>query len=1227
MKKKIVAMICMLIALVTVMSVVTTGAKAADNSFHVGYARVDVNPYVIDGDFDSGIMQLPLRGSGDVWNRLSFDGLIDDNGDGRITKDDGLKATCIAVTDHTGKTAFLITIDLIGGGLLDKVAAEIQTRVEEALASGEIENVVFDKNMIYYGGTHTHNAPDATVYTAKGKVGTNNDGVDLSIVNENLGIWIERTIEDVGDAAIIALKDRAPAKLVKDEIAASEANAAVVKGKTMNSVRHYNNLDSNGNVVCVAGDNFNTRGSNPQPVTDVNDVMYLLQFDFTEHNKNSSDKKLNIVLANWRGHPSMNNNNDYYGSRNCISSDYVNSFRHALEYTCAVSSNGAGTYSNVRTYRVAFFNGAGGNVNPRGRAKVNGVWAYQWIDDMSKGLKVPRGTVYGRVLATMAYEGLMTTGHREDVTYSEIRATHYTYNSVRKTTNITALGYEAGKAFQAEYAVNTGVKLPYVYPKNASANEEVFVIGSRFHANSVVSNWDTTTQQPKDDVVSLELSAFMLGENLAFVVIPGEPFDYYYNEDGTNAWLNLVSDVYGTPFVLGYTNGANGYIPNSKAYDYNLGSRQWMRGSYESSITPYAQGTGEKMINLFEKMLGMMVAGEDMSREAMCVHCGEVVRWDAYKGESVLDTGHYYMIDDSQSAQVHINPKANVCFDLNGYTLSGDTRAIYTTSGGGATINIMDTSAGQTGKLMGRGSKFGITTGFNGASMIIDSGNTCNFYSGTITVNKEGVRSVAAGGVIRNKGTFNMYGGVITGAVGYNFTGKYLKSGTPTEFTREGKGAAIHNAGKVNIYGGRIDNGDFYLITGQVTGNKTDGYKYSQTLTPCEGIGTAIYSESYVKVAGDAVVGDVYFASSSAKLFSIDTSETPFTGSVQLTFAKTLDENADIGNCTAGTVLPEGALTFADGELKAVVKDGNIYAHAGAAIIFTSGEFTYYSTFEKAVAAYSYSAQDPSFIRLLEDVDGDIMMTQNTYLDLNGYNVNGSAAAAMGKTLYCMDSKTDDYTVADGIYGKITGSVSANVVAVSENSVGAMRDSYNFGYIRVIDADGTSFHRVGSYVSKISLRPSEAGIYYTGNFCGDALVTGRVEEYGIALNAFEEPNKDNIKANGSSICVVATEAWESERSMTGAMLSGIMKQSNSATVNAENADIVIYGRAYIKIDGGYIFSDTVQFSLKQLVEFADEYNLINGDGLTSMAQMYELYAEIMDKWNLPRLRIQMAQMD
>ena len=164
-------------------------------------------------------------------------------------------------------------------------------------------------------------------------------------------------------------------------------------------------------------------------------------------------------------------------------------------------------------------------------------------------------------------------------------------------------------------------------------------------------------------------------------------------------------------------------------------------------------------------------------------------------------------------------------------------------------------------------------------------------------------------------------------------------------------------------------------------------------------------------------------------------------------------------------------------------------------------------------------------------------------------------------------------------------------------------------------------------MSKVSLRPSNAGVYYTGCFVGDSLVAGKVEEYGIALNAYEAPNKDNIKANGSSICVVATQVWDVNCTMTGAMLSGIMKQSNTEKVNAENANMVIYGRAYIKVDGGYIFSETVQFSLKQLVEIADEYDLISGDGFTAMMQMYELYAQIMDKWNLPRLRIQMQQMN
>jgi len=319
--QRILSLLCTLalfLGMIVASPVTTEAEAAAVSNYQVGYARVDINPYVKDGDITSGLMALPLYGSGDVWNRLSIAGLVDDNGDGKVNEEDGLKATCIAVTDYAGNTVLLITVDMIGALQATRVRNAIMDRVNGAIASGEISNVVMDISRIYYTGTHTHNAPQADAYSASGMTGLNNAGVDLAVVNENLGIWIDRTVEDIADAAIMALKDRAEATVTKDSIAASACTDTAVKGKTMNSVRHYV-AEDNG---CVAGDNFNNRGNDPKQVTQVNDVMYLLQFSFAD------SSKLPIVLANWRGHPSLNNSTGYkHSSRNCISSDFVNSFR------------------------------------------------------------------------------------------------------------------------------------------------------------------------------------------------------------------------------------------------------------------------------------------------------------------------------------------------------------------------------------------------------------------------------------------------------------------------------------------------------------------------------------------------------------------------------------------------------------------------------------------------------------------------------------------------------------------------------------------------------------------------------------------------------------------------------------------------------------------------------------------------------------------------------------
>jgi len=293
--KKFLSILCILAIVLSMSGNLYTPAEATgEDTFYVGFARMDINPYVVDGDITSGLMQLPLRGVGDVWNRLSHQGMVDDNGDGKVDEEDGLAVTCIAVSDANGNTVLFLTIDLIGGGMIADVREEICTRVAAAVGSGELQNVKLEPEGIHYAGTHTHEAPDTTVYNPNGKTGTNNDGISLDEINTNLGIWMDRTIEDIGDAAIQALKDRAAATVTKDAISAKNATSDAVSGRVMNSVRHYVAEDKG----CVAGDNFNNRGSDPKQVTQVNDNLYLLKFDFEDGDK------LPIILANWRGHPS-----------------------------------------------------------------------------------------------------------------------------------------------------------------------------------------------------------------------------------------------------------------------------------------------------------------------------------------------------------------------------------------------------------------------------------------------------------------------------------------------------------------------------------------------------------------------------------------------------------------------------------------------------------------------------------------------------------------------------------------------------------------------------------------------------------------------------------------------------------------------------------------------------------------------------------------------------------
>ncbi len=1211
MKKRMITLLCAVALLmgIFILAPMTPEAEAAAAvaNYQVGFARVDINPYVEDGNYDSGIMALPLYGSGDVWNRLSTAGLVDDNGDGKVTKDDGLKATCIAVTDYKGNTVLLITVDLIGGLQATRVRNSVMERVNAAIASGEVKNVVMDISRIYYTGTHTHNAPQADAYASSGRTDFNNDGVDLNVVNTNLGIWIDRTVEDIADAAILALKDRAEATVTKDSVAASACTDAAVKGKVMNSVRHYVAEDKG----CVAGDNFNDRGSNPKQVTQVNDVMQLLQFSFTD------ETKLPIVIANWTGHPSLNNSNSYkQSSKNCISSDFVSAFRWTLERKLTVNAQSKlMTNTNTQYYRVAFFQGAGGNVNPRGYEKVNGTAVYSWIDNNAKTQNTSRGVAYGRVLSAMAKNGLTTSGGRSTVEAGEIRTLRYYKNVVRNATGVSALAYEAAKYYQENIKEGT-----YVYTSPDTG--EKYVIGSKFHASSLTSKWNVGLQTPADSNYAMEINTVCIGEDLAFVTGSGELFDYYYKENGVftpenNAWRDLVNgDTYGTPFVLELCNGMNGYVPNYYAYDYNLGSTKWARGSYEAHTTGYSQGTGEDMIKIMRVMLDALADGTDANRTAPCQHCGVTVQWRPYDGKTALENnGHYYLLADNYTPQIHVKNNITVCFDMNGHTLSGETRVFYTVSGDSSTLNLMDSSPNQTGSVRGCAGATGAGGGFGGGAILVDKGNTLNLYSGNLEFYQKGINTVSSGGVVyvASGATMNMYGGTIHGGCAYSFAGEYLSNGVKSA-QRSAVGGTMYLAGTLNMYGGTIENGTLKQVTGYITQDRYDNDLYNYTVEDKVGNGPCIYSaKGKVNVAGDAKVADIYFNAAPSGYFTVDGT---FTGKVNMSYNSELSSDR-VAKCTENTEILPGSLTYSFGDVETVVGDNYITIVAGAITKGVESGVHYYTTLADALRDYRDSKT--TYIRLRNHVGENVTVEKDTNLDLYGYSLDGDITVAKGATLYCMDYYTDDYNVSDDNYGRLTGVITGNVEGVAPMTVSPLKSGYRAGYMKVNEKDGVSFHRVELQISKMSLRPDCAGVYYQSPFKGDQVVAKKVKSFGICLSV-ESADGAKTMLPGTYTAYTGFASGSNGNAKASTLVANVLKTQNGLAQNIANSQMQIYACAYLQTEDGFVFGIPVARSLRQQITDIDGvWDKLTDTQKAAVNKLYNTYKDLMQLWALSKI--------
>lgn len=224
--------------------------------------------------------------------------------------------------------------------------------------------------------------------------------------------------------------------------------------------------------------------------------------------------------------------------------------------------------------------------------------------------------------------------------------------------------------------------------------------------------------------------------------------------------------------------------------------------------------------------------------------------WAPTKGSNdtfyILPTGTYYLGSDI-SLEYTIKIENNVTLCLNGHkiTAADGMDAIYMTGG---SITLTDCKG--VGTITHASSK-------TGRGVYVSSG-TFNMYGGSITGNKAQDAQGRGGGVYvySGSGTFNMYGGSITGnrATGdgggvYVDGGGFTMSGGTIGGTKTGEtNTATYGGGGVYVVG---SSSTFEMTDGSITGNNAYKSDYISTFGGGVCVGSGIFT-----VSGEVTVTD-----------------------------------------------------------------------------------------------------------------------------------------------------------------------------------------------------------------------------------------------------------------------------------------------------------------------------------------------------------------------------------
>ena len=767
-------------------------AENLDDSgpLYAGYAKIRIDP---SEHPDGEITGLPMLGYGSSTDRLST-GSMDDTGDGVLDEKDGLFATCIAITDQYEKTVLYYGIDIIN------VSTTWGNPVKKTILAALTENGYrLESNDLYMSASHTHNAPDLNY-----GISFSEEKLATDPIAQRVKKYREWLTEQLVQVSLDAMADREEVILTKGEMDVSDAIKAMDPSATanqqrMNAVRHYKTV-VNGETK-YGGSNFGYTKYTAATTETMESVdrMHLVQLTPKSGGKDP------IVMVNWDAHVTMNSTTaTAYGRNNHtkMSSDWVNNLRYGIE---------------AEGYRVAFSQSTGGN-----KTGSIAVTALKNPDILENGEQ--RAYKYGTRLAEIAVYGLENyMGEPLDTSRIRNVTARFDFRTNAPTPEEAALLEAMLAADPSTYPAEYPDLVDYLSHADTWANRTAYYneypflknINSRYQLINARNRmkYMTTTES------YITVGVLSIGKELSFVVAGNELADRYSStatlEDTTdNDWDDLIDDTYGRPIVMGYTNGANGYIPHQIAYTYNEGSPDYAVGSYESQSTPCARYTGEKLVAFFDDLLDT-VNTDQVRYQCACGgkavngaydHTCEAVEFLPWNRNDCLPLdGNYYLTQDVVTTyQLGLSQKV-LRLDLNGHDItyqvpvaegvkaeageSHNTRALVLNTGTHFYLTDSTSSPGRISRdlsLLTETQKNKITN--YGLLVMIYDTSRFTMFGGVL----DAADTIAGGGgcvcVYNADCVFTMYGGLLKGAKANN-------------------GGVVLNRGSTNLYGGELTGG------------------------------------------------------------------------------------------------------------------------------------------------------------------------------------------------------------------------------------------------------------------------------------------------------------------------------------------------------------------------------------------------------------------------------------